>query len=43
MFFNKEKKKSGFAKATTPESRRKQKIAIATYYAKKRALEKKKK
>jgi len=35
MFFNKEKKKSNFVKAKTPESRRKQKAAIANYYKKK--------
>lgn len=36
MFFNKEKKKSSFVKAKTPESRKKQKQAIASYYAKKK-------
>ena len=35
MFFNKEKKKSNFVKAKTPEARKKQKQAIASYYAKK--------
>lgn len=37
MFFNKEKKKSNFVKAKTPEARKKQKQAIASYYAKKKA------
>ena len=41
MFFNKEKKKSGFVKAKTPEARKKQKQAIATYYAKKKVQPKK--
>lgn len=36
MFFNKEKKKSNYVKAKTPEARRKQKQAIAAYYAKKK-------
>ena len=36
MFFNKEKKKSNYVKAKTPESREKQKQAIASYYAKKK-------
>lgn len=36
MFFNKDKKKSNFVKAKTPESRKRQKAAIASYYAKKR-------
>lgn len=36
MFFNKERKKSTFVKAKTPEARRKQKQAIASYYAKKK-------
>ncbi len=35
MFFNKEKKKSKFIKAKTPEARKKQKIAIASYYVNK--------
>lgn len=34
MFFNKEKKSSNFVKARTPEARRKQRAAIAAYYAK---------
>ena len=34
MFFDKEKKKSSFVPAKTPESRQKQKMAIASYYAK---------
>lgn len=43
MFFNKAKKKSGYVKAKTPEARKKQKAAIAAYYAKtRRTLEKKK-
>ncbi len=36
MFFNKEKKKSNYVKAETPEARKKQKQAIASYYAKKK-------
>ncbi len=36
MFFNKERKKSSFVRAKTPEARRKQKQAIASYYAKKK-------
>ena len=40
MFFNKEKKRSSYVKAKTPESRKKQKQAIATYYAKKKAAKK---
>ena len=34
MFFNKEKKKGRFVKATSPEAQKKQKQAIASYYAK---------
>ncbi len=34
MFFN--KKKSNYIKAKTPEARKKQKAAIAAYYAKKK-------
>ena len=41
MFFNKEKKKSKFVKAKTPETRKKQKQAIASYYAKKKNESKK--
>ena len=41
MFFNKEKKKSAFVKAKTPEARQKQKAAIAAYYAKKKGSSKK--
>ena len=41
MFFNKEKKKSSFVKAKTPEARKKQKQAIASYYAKKKTATKK--
>jgi hypothetical protein len=36
MFFNKKKNKSSFVKAKTPEARKKQKAAIAAYYAKKK-------
>jgi len=43
MFFNKDKKKSGYVKAKTPEARKRQKDAIASYYAKKKATTKKKK
>ncbi len=43
MFFNKEKKKSNFVKAKTPAARKRQKAAIATYYAIKKASPKKKK
>lgn len=43
MFFNKEKKKSCFVKAKTPEAGKKQKQAIASYYAKKKATTKKEK
>lgn len=43
MFFNKEKKKSTYVKAKTPEARKKQKAAIAAYYAKKNKLTKTKK
>ena len=42
MFFNKEKKKSSFVKAKTPEARKKQKLAIVSYYAKKKNQPKKK-
>lgn len=42
MFFNKEKKKSGYVKAKTPEARSRQKAAIAAYYAKEKAATKKK-
>ena len=42
MFFNKNKKKSNYVKAKTPEARRKQKQAIASYYAKKKNLNKEK-
>lgn len=41
MFFNKEKKKSSFVKAKTPDARRKQKQAIAAYYAKKNSVTRK--
>ena len=37
MFFNKEKKKSSFTKAKTPDARKRQKKAIAAYYAKQKA------
>lgn len=43
MFFNKDKKKSGYVKAKTPEARKKQKQAIAAYYARKNADSKKSK
>lgn len=43
MFFNKEKKKSNFVKAKTPEGRKRQKEAIAAYYAKKKVINQKKK
>lgn len=43
MFFNKEKKKSNYVKAKTPEARKKQKQAIASYYAKKKSITKKEK
>ena len=39
----KEKKKSSFVKAKTPEARKKQKQAIASYYAKKKIATKKEK
>lgn len=42
MFFNKEKKKSCYVKAKTPEARKRQKAAIAAYYAKKKDLREKK-
>ena len=35
MFFNKEKKKSSYVKAKTPEARKRQKQAIINYYTKK--------
>ncbi len=41
MFFNKEKKKSKFVKAKTPEARKRQKAAIAAFYAKEKAKSKK--
>lgn len=41
MFFNKEKKKSSFVKAKSPEARKKQKAAIAAYYAKNKSTAKK--
>ena len=41
MFFNKEKKKCTYIKAKTPEARKKQKQAIASYYAKKKTETKK--
>lgn len=40
MFFNKVKKKSDFARAKTTEARKKQKQAIAAYYAKKKTITK---
>lgn len=43
MFFNKGKKKSGYVKAKTPEGRKRQKAAIAAYYAKTKTTTKKKK
>ena len=43
MFFNKEKKKSCFVKAKSPDARKKQKQAIASYYAKKKSLSEKRK
>lgn len=42
MFFNKEKKKGGYTKAKTPEARKRQKAAIASYYAKNKPERKKK-
>jgi hypothetical protein len=36
MFFNKEKKKSPYSKAHTPESRKRQRAAIIEYYTNKR-------
>ena len=36
MFFNKEKKKSNYVKAKTPEARKRQRAAIAAYYENKR-------
>ena len=42
MFFNRQKKKSGYVKAKTPEARKRQKQAIASYYAKKKGTAKKK-
>ena len=41
MFFNKEKNKNNYVKAKTPEARKKQKLAIASYYAKKKTKIKK--
>ena len=41
MFFNKEKKKGSYVKARTPEARKKQKLAIASYYAKRKSSNKK--
>ncbi len=41
MFFNKEKKKSGYVKAKSPETRKRQKAAIAAYYAKSKTTIKK--
>lgn len=41
MFFNKKKKPSKYVKADTPEARRKQKQAIASYYANKKCNDKK--
>ena len=38
MFFNKEKRKSNFVKAKTAEARKRQKQAIASYYAKKKGF-----
>ncbi len=43
MFFNKEKKKSNFVKAKTPEARKRQKAAITAYYTKKKTSPKRKK
>ena len=43
IFSNKEKKKSGYVKAKTPEGRKRQKAAIAAYYATKKTTPKKKK
>lgn len=43
MFFNKEKKKGTFVKAKTPQAQKKQKAAIAAYYAKKSDTPQKKK
>ena len=43
LFFNTDKKKSGYIKAKTPEARKRQKAAIAAYYAKKKKVTKKKK
>ena len=43
MFFNKVKKKNSYVKAKTPETRKKQKAAIAAYYAKKYGAPTKKK
>ena len=40
MFFNKEKRKSNFVKSKNPEARKKQKQAIASYYAKRKASKK---
>lgn len=43
MFFNREKTKNNFVKAKTPESRKRQKAAIAAYYANKKPKAKEKK
>ena len=40
MFFNRKKSKSSFSKAKTPESRKRQKAAIAAFYAKKKNTKK---
>lgn len=42
IFYTKEKKKSGYIKAKTPEARKRQKAAIAAYYKKLKAAPKKK-
>lgn len=42
LFFNTGKKKSGYVKAKTPEARKKQKQAIASYYAKQKTAVKSK-
>lgn len=41
MFFNKIKRKSNFVKAKSPGAQKKQKMAIASYYAKKKPPTKK--
>ena len=43
MLVNKEKRTSGYVKAKTPEARKKQKQAIASYYAKKKETTKREK